>query len=452
MPARRAGRIRRSPAAGADSPVAVESALSPDALMAGRLRAALDQVEDGVVICDGLGDTVFRNATATRHLGASSDAVLAEQAVGEARAGPAGRLPGAHPGLFAPSQRRLIIRAFPLAGLAQPDGAVAIVQDASDRHRLEAIRRDFVANVSHELKTPVGALSLLAETLDGEDDPWSSTGWRSGWPPRPSGWGASSTICSTCRGSRPTSRPARRWFRSPSSSARRSSCCARRPPARTCGSRWTTRPATWPCPATAGIWCRPSATWSTTPSSTRSGVRWCRCGCSPRPSAVEIAVIDQGVGIPARDMERIFERFYRVDRARSRSTGRHRARAVDRPPRGGQPLRFGARRVPRRRGVDVHPEPAGPQPGRAGRERIPIGRAGRGPVVRSGPTAAGRPPDSELRPPAGSGASPTGPATAGADDWPPDRQLRRRRSPCLNRRPSWSSRTRSPLSRRWSSA
>jgi two-component system sensor histidine kinase SenX3 len=35
----------------------------------------------------------------------------------------------------------------------------------------------------------------------------------------------------------------------------------------------------------------------------------------------EIAVADQGVGIPARDLERVFERFYRVDRARSRSTG-----------------------------------------------------------------------------------------------------------------------------------
>jgi len=37
--------------------------------------------------------------------------------------------------------------------------------------------------------------------------------------------------------------------------------------------------------------------------------------------AVEISIIDQGVGIPDRDKERIFERFYRVDRARSRLTG-----------------------------------------------------------------------------------------------------------------------------------
>ena len=46
-----------------------------------------------------------------------------------------------------------------------------LVDDVSELRRLEAVRRDFVANLSHELKTPLGALSLLAETLDGEEDP-----------------------------------------------------------------------------------------------------------------------------------------------------------------------------------------------------------------------------------------------------------------------------------------
>ncbi len=40
-----------------------------------------------------------------------------------------------------------------------------LVNDLSDERRVDAVRRDFVANVSHELKTPVGALSLLAEAI-----------------------------------------------------------------------------------------------------------------------------------------------------------------------------------------------------------------------------------------------------------------------------------------------
>lgn len=45
-----------------------------------------------------------------------------------------------------------------------------MVDDVSERRRLDATRRDFVANISHELKTPVGAIGLLAETLMAEPD------------------------------------------------------------------------------------------------------------------------------------------------------------------------------------------------------------------------------------------------------------------------------------------
>ncbi|MCG7754940.1 histidine kinase dimerization/phospho-acceptor domain-containing protein, partial [Flavihumibacter cheonanensis] len=48
--------------------------------------------------------------------------------------------------------------------------AVVYIIDLTDRHRVEAMRKDFVANASHELKTPLGALSLLAETLVAADD------------------------------------------------------------------------------------------------------------------------------------------------------------------------------------------------------------------------------------------------------------------------------------------
>jgi two-component system, OmpR family, sensor histidine kinase SenX3 len=52
-------------------------------------------------------------------------------------------------------------------------GHVAVLaEDVSEARRVDAVRRDFVANVSHELKTPVGAMALLAEALlDGADDP-----------------------------------------------------------------------------------------------------------------------------------------------------------------------------------------------------------------------------------------------------------------------------------------
>jgi two-component system phosphate regulon sensor histidine kinase PhoR len=62
--------------------------------------------------------------------------------------------------------RRVRVRVAPLAG-GRGQGAVAVLSDVTDLKRLESLRRDFVANVSHELRTPIAAVRAAAETLQG---------------------------------------------------------------------------------------------------------------------------------------------------------------------------------------------------------------------------------------------------------------------------------------------
>ncbi|HTV11898.1 MAG TPA: ATP-binding protein [Acidimicrobiales bacterium] len=133
---------------------------------------AVDRANQGIVVCDESGTVVLRNAPARELMNARDGDLLAEKAI-EAALGRA--LTGSEHeeilDLYSPTRHTLEIRAFPLGDGPAPFGAVALVDDVSELRRLEAVRRDFVANLSHELKTPLGALSLLAETLNGEDDP-----------------------------------------------------------------------------------------------------------------------------------------------------------------------------------------------------------------------------------------------------------------------------------------
>lgn len=75
-----------------------------------------------------------------------------------------------------PAEAVLSLRADPLPGVESAAGAAGVVvqlRDVTDLRRLENVRREFTANVSHELKTPVAAISALAETLSDTlpDDP-----------------------------------------------------------------------------------------------------------------------------------------------------------------------------------------------------------------------------------------------------------------------------------------
>ena len=136
------------------------------------LVQAVDRANQGLVVCDSEGRVVLRNAPARDLLNARDGDFLAEKAI-EAALGRAlgGSFHEETLDLYSPTRHTLEIRAYPIGDTNPPAGAVALVDDVSELRRLEAVRRDFVANLSHELKTPLGALSLLAETLDDEEDP-----------------------------------------------------------------------------------------------------------------------------------------------------------------------------------------------------------------------------------------------------------------------------------------
>ena len=139
---------------------------------AGRLSDALEAVTEGVVICDDNGEVMNRNSAARTFeaerygdgpVGAIVDDML-QRAI-------EGKTEKRTLELFGPVRRTLVVSVTPIDDERRTVGGLAVIDDVSERRRLEAIRRDFVANVSHELKTPVAALGVLAETLVTEDDP-----------------------------------------------------------------------------------------------------------------------------------------------------------------------------------------------------------------------------------------------------------------------------------------
>ena len=136
-----------------------------------RLRRAIDALPQGVVLCDDTGKVVYQNAPANALMTSRLGDALAAQAVTELleeawHQGTAERTLD----LYGPPPRTLSVRALLIDDGRRSLGVIATIEDISERRRLEMVRRDFVANVSHELKTPMGALGLLAETLVVEPD------------------------------------------------------------------------------------------------------------------------------------------------------------------------------------------------------------------------------------------------------------------------------------------
>ncbi|WP_100448702.1 sensor histidine kinase [Glycomyces xiaoerkulensis] len=212
-----------------------------------------------------------------------------------------------------------------------PDGvSVAEFQDISELHRVERVRRDFVANISHELKTPVGAMQILAEALkDAVEDPDAAERFADRIQEESSRMNhlvSDLLELSRLQGAEklPDPEPVSvdriigEAFDQTHINAEKK------------GIRLKTT-------GVAGLEVLGSESqlvmavknlvdnaiaYSPEETSVEVTTSTCRpSGSVARSRTVCIGVRDEGIGIPSEEVGRIFERFYRVDTARSRSTG-----------------------------------------------------------------------------------------------------------------------------------
>lgn len=155
----------------ADASVAEQSnsrALDELRVRTERLQAALDAMPYGVIVADSDGTVLVRNQASDDAGADAHNEVLVQAAVQyNLRTALRGEARSQTVELYGPPRRVVVVHAQPLGA----DGAMATIEDITERSRLDAVRTDFVANISHELKTPIGALAVLAETLIDETDP-----------------------------------------------------------------------------------------------------------------------------------------------------------------------------------------------------------------------------------------------------------------------------------------
>jgi two-component system, OmpR family, phosphate regulon sensor histidine kinase PhoR len=140
-----------------------------------RAGQIVDALDDGVLLLDGAGRLLVANPAARAWFGLPDDLRLglpAQRVLGVSQlaelaetAAATGAPATCTVSVVFPEYRTLALRAFPLADRGPTGRIVVTMTDITQRRRLEVLRRDFVANASHELKTPVAALRVLAETL-----------------------------------------------------------------------------------------------------------------------------------------------------------------------------------------------------------------------------------------------------------------------------------------------
>jgi two-component system, OmpR family, sensor histidine kinase SenX3 len=280
------------------------------------LAGAVDHLEIGVVLARSAHDVVYRNAAAQAFSGTHVGVLLDDRVSSIMAEAEAGSVTARLVELQGPPKTWLAISAYPVTG----GGAVATIQDVSERMRTDAMRTDFVTNISHELKTPVGAVAVLAEALVDETDP--DVIRRLSDHLVEEAHRAVRTIddllqLSQIESTRPGDSVVNLTAVVQTAIARGRSVDAGR--GVTISGLDTAQ----------SVWIRGDERQlvSAVGNLVENAVKYSRSGGLVQvrtrvdETAVEVMVADQGIGIPSRDLDRVFERFYRVDKARSRETG-----------------------------------------------------------------------------------------------------------------------------------
>ena len=197
-----------------------------------------------------------------------------------------------------------------------------LAEDRTESYRLDAVRRDFVANISHELKTPIGAIGLLGEALGHAADDAVQVRRFAAQLTKESSRLASMTQeiieLSRLQAKDALSHPEVVELDQVIASAidqNRVHADAQRV---TLASGGTKGLRVWGDEAMliTALHNLILNAVQYSPSPSRVGI-----GVTAGDDVIEIAVTDQGIGIPEDELDRVFERFFRVDQARSRTTG-----------------------------------------------------------------------------------------------------------------------------------
>ena len=200
------------------------------------------------------------------------------------------------------------------------DGVVVTIEDTTDRVRIDTVRTDFVANLSHELKTPIGGIAALGDTMMDETDPavmkqLAERIVRESF--RMAGIVNDLLDLSRIEFGRSTE-----WERIEMNGVIKEVVALSQDSAR----RHKVELATSGNFAAEVFGDRTQLIYAFS-NLVENAIKYSdenrlvKIIGDVRVDDLTIAVIDQGLGIAPKDHERIFERFYRVDRARSRSTG-----------------------------------------------------------------------------------------------------------------------------------